>query len=245
MIKKNYNLWKKSYQSRKTYTNIWRTPFYKIAAKYLPTEKEAIIIDIGSGDGRFEKQFHLRNKYENLYLLDGNNETVERLKIKFKYTILYKVPNRLPFENSTVDYIFCSHLIEHLYYNEFYQLLKEIDRVLKKNGIFVVISPLLGKKFYNDLSHIRPYNPGIFFSYFCSIQKNRSHKVDFGKYSILELQYQHKAIINIEDGWGSESKSIDFLIQLLKLIFSKFKIRKYKRVGYILVLKKNETFIKK
>lgn len=96
---------------------------------------------------------------------------MERLKTKFKYTILYKAPNRLPFEKSSVDYIFCSHLIEHLYYNEFYQLLKEIDRVLKKNGIFVVISPLLGKKFYNNLSHIKPYNPGIFLDIFVQFKK--------------------------------------------------------------------------
>ncbi len=102
---------------------------------------------------------------------------------------------------------------------------------------------MLVKKFYNDLSHVRPYNPGVFLSYLSSIQKDRSHDMKFGTYSVVRLQYQYKAIINIEEGWGSEKKSLDFVIQLIKLILSKFRIKKYNRVGYILVMKKEREFI--
>ncbi len=132
MIKKNYNLWKKSYQARKRFTNFWRISFYKIAVKYLPADNELVIIDIGAGSGQFEESFQIIKKYKNLYLLDGNEETIKGLKSKYENAILYKAPEKLPFDNSSVDYIFCSHLMEHLYFDQLFNLLKEIDRVLKK-----------------------------------------------------------------------------------------------------------------
>lgn len=240
--KKNYGLWKDSYLSRKGFTNFWRIPFYKIAVKYLPTNKDAFIIDIGPGYGYFENSFRLQEKYKNLFLLDGNEETVKDLKTKYSNVVHYKIPDKLPFDDSSVDYIFCSHIIEHLYFEQLFKLLKEIDRVLKKEGILVIISPLLNKKFYNDLSHVRPYFPAVFKSYLCSIQTDRSHEMQFGIYSIERLQYQYKAATNIEEGWGSEIKSIDFVIQLVKLLLAKFRIKKYDKVGYLLILKKEKEF---
>lgn len=40
----------------------------------------------------------------------------------------------LPFDNETVDYIFTSHFIEHLYKNDAINLLENFYRVLKPNG---------------------------------------------------------------------------------------------------------------
>ena len=240
MMRKNYNLWKKSYQSRKNYSTTNPHLFFKIAAKYLPPNEKAIIVDIGAGNGKFEDYLKLVNKYKNLFLLDGNSETIENLKGRYKNAIPYRVPDKLPFESATVSYVICSHLIEHLYYQEFYKFLKEIDRILDKDGILVIISPLLWSTFYSDLSHVKPYNPDVFLRYLCQKTENRSHVAISQEYSILELIYRYTNI-DINEGWGSSSFIIDFLIQLLKKVLYKLRIQKYAKNGYLLVLKKNQN----
>ena len=211
-----------------------------MAAKYLPPNKNASIVDIGAGNGLFVDYLHLASKYENLSLLDGNNITVESLNKRFKNAILYKAPERLPFESHTVDYIHCSHLIEHLYYHELHQFLKEIDRTLKDNGIFIVSTPLLWDIFYNDLSHVRPYNPSVFLHYLSNISDNSSSPRISENYSALELVYRYEHFTRFSEGWGSAIMNVDFAIQLFKKILLKLKIHKYKKTGYTLVLKKNK-----
>lgn len=118
---------KKSYQQRKLYCTGNRNLFYDIAARYLPSDKNTIIVDIGTREGEFAQYLNLAKKYRNLFLLDGNDETVKNLQIKFNNAILYKVPGKLPFETATVSYVHCSHIIEHLYPKELYEVLREIE----------------------------------------------------------------------------------------------------------------------
>lgn len=46
-----------------------------------------------------------------------------------------------PFENSTFDYIFCEHLIEHLTYHEGLFMLRECYRILKPGGRIRIATP--------------------------------------------------------------------------------------------------------
>ena len=57
-------------------------PFFKISSKYLPSNRNSLIIDIGSGNGSFATYCNTSDKYMNLYLLDGNPVTVSKLKKK-------------------------------------------------------------------------------------------------------------------------------------------------------------------
>lgn len=229
--------WKKAYQSRKDYCTWDRRPFFKIAAKYLPRDKKSIIVDIGSGEGGFVNYLDLNNKYKNLYLLDGNSATIEKIKNTFANTLFYKAPQKLPFDDLAVSYIHCSHLIEHLNNHELYQFLKEIDRVLAKDGIFIISSPMLWRHFYSDLSHIKPYNPEVLMHYLCSESKNRTAEVISDKYSVLELAYRYWAL-EFDEGWGSDKYLIDFIIQIFKKFFSKLGMKRYTKNGYTIVLKK-------
>lgn len=236
-VVKKYKSWKKSYHFRKYYCTIDRRPFYAIAAKYLPADESAIIVDIGSGEGQFADYLNLANKYKNLFLLDGNSLTIENLKSRFKNAILYRAPEKLPSKSATVSYIHCSHLIEHLYSQELYQFLKEIDRVLGKGGIFVVNSPMLWSGFYSDLSHVKPYNPDVILNYLCCISKNRSAEIISENYTQLELVYRY-TILDFDEGLGSNLLPIDFILQTIKWFLSKLGIKKYTKNGYTLVLRK-------
>lgn len=232
-------IWRRLHQSRKNSLVQNRLPFFKITEKYLPSNEESIVVDIGSGEGNFANYLNLSARYKNLYLLDGSALTIDKINSKFKNAILYKAPQKLPFGNSTVTYIHCSHLIEHLTSNELYQFLVEINRVLAGDGIFVVSSPMLWKGFYDDLSHVRPYNPEVLINYLCKESKNRSAEVISEEYSILELAYRYY-ILEFDEGWGSHNFLIDSIIQVLKNLLSILSIRKYSRNGYTLVLKKGK-----
>lgn len=238
MLVKNYKKWKKRYQLRNLYSTNARTPFYDIASYYLPEDKNATIIDIGSGRGHFEEYLNLADKHKNLFLLDQNNTTIKSLRSKFKKVILYKAPDKLPFRDNSVSYVYCSHFVEHLYYHELYMLLKEIDRVLVKNGIIVINTPLLHSSFYSDLSHVKPYNPEVFIRYLCSKSGDHSADCISETYSVLALVYR-MVRVDVEKEWGSLLPLIDLLIRLLNIIFRKLKLKKYIKNGYILVLKKN------
>ncbi|GAH38463.1 unnamed protein product [marine sediment metagenome] len=239
MKKKKLNQWKETYELKNIYCTEKRFPFFKIAADYLPNKNNSLIVDVGTGDASFVDSLGLDKKYENLYLLDKNQSTIRELKKRFKNAILYKVPDRLPFDNKSVDFIHCSHLIEHLYYDEFYKFLKEIDRVMKINGVLVFSAPLYWEKFYGNPSHIKPYNPESIILNFCYGMKNLSNDEISESYSLLKLIYRYSKSNKTEEGLGSSLKSIDLLISFIKWIFSKlFKVYNYRKSGYTIVLKK-------
>lgn len=55
--------------------------------------------------------------------------------------IFLDAAKRLPFDNSTFDYIFCEHFIEHLTYEDGSRLLREAFRVLKPGGKVRLATP--------------------------------------------------------------------------------------------------------
>lgn len=237
LLLQKYKSWKRQYQFKKVYCTNDHRRFYDIAARYLPSNEDDVVVDLGAGEGQFVDYLDLDKRYKNIFLLDGHRSTVEKLKGRFNKAIIYKVPDKLPFENSSVSYLHCSHLIEHLYYDELYQLLKEIHRVLDKNGILIVSSPMLYSEFYNDLSHVRPYNPDVLLRYFCDKYKNASHDMISEGYSKLELVFRYRTL-DIDEGWGSNLIIVDFMIQLFKAVLSIFGVKRYSKNGYTVVLKK-------
>jgi len=69
--------------------------------------------------------------------------------------INFETMDKLPIENNSCEVIFCGHLIEHLNDKTNQKLFQEVHRVLKRNGIFRIITPDfdLYKKYYfqNDI----------------------------------------------------------------------------------------------
>ncbi|AIZ33481.1 class I SAM-dependent methyltransferase [Pseudomonas parafulva] len=57
------------------------------------------------------------------------------------------------------DVIFLSHLVEHLDPTQLLTLLKRLIDLLAPGGRLVLISPVLGERFFHDFSHVRPYYP--------------------------------------------------------------------------------------
>ena len=62
-------------------------------------------------------------------------------------------------ERGRVRLVFLSHLVEHLPPADLVLLIPRLCALLVPDGRLVLITPLLGERFFHDFSHIRPYYP--------------------------------------------------------------------------------------
>ncbi len=223
----------KKFKLRKKYSSGDREPFYDLAGAYLPSDVNAHIVDIGSGDNLFARHLKLFDKYKNIHLLDKFPKSEAGVKAK-----TYNAPDRLFFDDSSVDYIHCSHLVEHLYPNQLVEFMNELDRVLKNNGILIISAPMYWERFYDDLSHIKPYNPKVFINYLCqgSNTAERSNRLISSSYIMNELIFRYRVI------WGDDLVSkylfVNIIVKVIKYLFVKMGYRKYIKNGFTIVLKK-------
>ncbi|MDF2159407.1 class I SAM-dependent methyltransferase [Algoriphagus sp. CAU 1675] len=219
----------------KKYITHSREPFFEIAFKYIKSGSK--VLDVGPGNGSFSK-FCGRNDF---YLLDGNEDTVEILKKNYKNVYFGRIP-KIPFEDNKFDLIHCSHIVEHLYPNELYDFLKELDRTLNSGGYLVISTPLFWEGFYNDLSHIKPYNPKVFQKYLCMLKgANPSRKSISTRYEVIELKFRYR---NNYDRFNFVNfKRSNLINKFFELIFSRLSKNSFfflEKTGYTLVLKKHE-----
>ncbi|HWS48695.1 MAG TPA: methyltransferase domain-containing protein [Candidatus Methanoperedens sp.] len=65
---------------------------------------------------------------------------------------LVDLRHEFPNEDKSVDYIYCSHVLEHFEKDEAINILKEARRVLKKKGVIRIVLPDLSKmiKYYKS-----------------------------------------------------------------------------------------------
>jgi len=228
----------KKYSSfKKKYLTLDREPFFELASHYI-LKGNNIVLDIGSGEGDFFN--FLKNKgfeTSHLYLLDGNQATVKKNQALTEHSIFYLAPDKLPFEDHSVDFIHISHLVDNLAVNDFYNFLRELNRVLKAGACLVVSTPLLWPNFYDDLSHVRPYNPYVFFKYF--VQQGRHSRFDKieNNYKIEDLVYRYYEL-PLDEGWSSTAPFIDSFFITWRRLLRKLGFRRLKKNGYTLILKK-------
>ena len=77
------------------------------------------------------------------------------------------IENKIPFQNDTVDEIYTSHMLEHFYYREMVDVLKECLRILKPGGRIRIAVPdasIYISGYFNanefNVSHYCRYQPG-------------------------------------------------------------------------------------
>ena len=239
MLKKTKSL----HKIRERYATSLREPFFQLACDFLKDGDE-IHLDIGAGDGKFAEFVQEKNSSVNLFLLDQNEDTISSLKKKYddQKVIRYIVPTPIPFNNNTVSYIHCSHIIEHLNSDQLIQFFYECNRVLKKDGHLIFSSPLKWEGFYNDVTHVFPYGMQGIKTFFINDNKNFIHTntpLEKGSYIVLKETYRfNNKSYHYYEGLGSKIFIIDLFIYLIKKIFYVLKIYNYQKTGYTLVLKK-------
>ncbi len=210
-----------------------RDVFFDISKAYLNNESK--VLDIGAGAGAFIKYC----KREDFYLFDGNEESINELKKLYKNCFLGTLPH-LPFESGIFDLIHCSHVVEHLEPQVFYDTLKEMDRCLNKKGYLIISAPLMWENFYDDLSHIKPYNPNLFIKYLTKTKEiNLTREKISESYEMVDLKYRYHEVCYTEYFTSVKNNLLSKLF--LKLINLAYRcgIRRYIKSGYTIVLQKN------
>jgi ubiquinone/menaquinone biosynthesis C-methylase UbiE len=113
--------------------------------------KGKTILDIASGEGYGTNI--LSNYAKFATGVDIDNQTIELAKNKYKKSNLeYKVGSafEIPMNDNSVDVVISFETIEH--HDKHDEMLKEIKRVLKTDGILIMSSP--DKKNYTDIPNI-------------------------------------------------------------------------------------------
>ncbi len=109
-------------------------PWYKFALKLLPKANNEKVLDLGAGNGEFSYILNRFNK--NVFCVDYCRKYFKKLKKKGFKVYLHDFNKRLPFKDEYFDGVCCLEVIEHVVKAE--QFLAEINRILKKNGWFII-----------------------------------------------------------------------------------------------------------
>lgn len=114
------------------------------------------------------------------------------------------VRDGIPFEDNSVDEIYSAHFFEHLAKAEVVPVLRECNRVLKKNGKIEIIVPDLPRVLNNFIENL-DYGWGI-----DSVFGGQAHDGEFHKtgywdellYTLLSQNFYTNITINEMTGWN-------------------------------------------
>jgi len=144
-----------------TYKNKPKTNYPKQLVEYLFRSENRLfnsrlydkVLDLGSGRGDFLPAF-----WVNQFKVEGFDICPPSEELKAYNVTLGNLEKPLPYKNNQFDIVFCKSVIEHLYYPE--KLFKEVNRILKPEGAFVVMVPdwdSTKEIFYRDFTHRSPF----------------------------------------------------------------------------------------
>lgn len=132
------------------------------------------ILDIGCGDARF---FDIvKEKYKCSFYGYDIEKSCKKIVEKKGYTFLSKL-------NLSKKYNVISmfEVIEHLDYDNFIKMMKNVDKMLKKGGMLILSTPNFANveqlnHFWDNVQHIRPYNVEALKKYFGKTYSLKCHK---------------------------------------------------------------------
>lgn len=198
------------------------------------------ILDVGCGVGNF---ISFDPKH-----IEGIDQNDASLKIATKrgYKVRKGQVTSLPYKEQSFDGIFSGHVIEHLYPADALKMLSEFHRILKKDGVIVLKTPLMYSRFFNDLTHIRPYPPEAIMDYLMSTpQTSTQRTADTARreFEIVELEYRYDYLYypQLEPSRITSTflSRVVTTCKIISMILYKFGIRNYLvKNGFTIVLKK-------
>ncbi len=118
------------------------------------------ILDIGAGQGHGVVPLR-HNGFVNISAVDMDTFNFEKFERQYQVKCIKcdVSVQPLPFLSQSFQCILCMHLIEHLL--DPAQLLSEIYRILKPQGVLFIVTPDWRKQyrtFYRDPTHLHPYD---------------------------------------------------------------------------------------
>jgi len=101
--------------------------------------KDSTFLEIGSGDCSFS--ILVSDIVSKVYAVDVSQEIVKHNVLPKNLTLIINDGFKIGLHNESVDIAYSSHLIEHFHPEDIFDHLREIYRVLKPGGRYVIITP--------------------------------------------------------------------------------------------------------
>ncbi len=120
-------------------------------------------LDIGIGVGNLEKELVKKGIKLNLHGIDISPKAIKQIKREIKGSFYVSEIFKMPFKNNFFNVVIILDVLEHIYKKDNKRALKEVNRVLKKDGGLVISVPLnenlseLNKQNKNLNKHVREY----------------------------------------------------------------------------------------
>ncbi len=160
-------------------------------------EKKAKIFNLNNRLKRKSviKDYYRKNKQINIQFACGRIELPDFLNTELTGRVPVDISKKLPFPSNSVDIVFDSHVIEHLYYRHFLFFLKESYRILKKGGIHIIMTPSL-KYLFDALYNKNGFREILF----KSPELMFRHKLDPATFlnRYMHIYYGHRFIYDYE-----------------------------------------------
>ena len=145
------------------------------------------VLDLGCGEGDF-----VGLDKERIIGVDNNKNSIAICKNK-NLRVFYGQATRIPFEKDYFDGVHCSHLIEHLFPKDAHKMLSEVSRILKKGGVFTISTPILWEGFYNDFTHVKPYNPESILRYLLKRGQEKTFSNIKGQFKQVDFYWRYRS----------------------------------------------------
>ena len=113
-------------------------------------KKGSKILDIGCSTGNFAAQDH-----KNIVGVDIDADAIKIAKKRGLNAFQHDITKKLPFNSNSIDNVHCRHVLEHMKGPLF--LMKDIFRILKKNGRLVLMTDRMTDRFWDDYTHQKPF----------------------------------------------------------------------------------------
>ncbi len=216
----------KNQERKKNWKKIY---FYSYSYEKLHKKKN--ILDLGCGVGNF-----LKFGNGSIVGVDTNHESLKESK-KYSNRLVRGDILQLPFSSDSFDGINCSHVIEHLIPNDAYQLLVEMNRILKVGGILIISTPLLWEGFFEDFTHIKPYYPGAIMHYYGKDKFQTTKDEIDCFYEVEEIKWRY-AKVPLGSFLIPKAGLPNTFLLLLTQWLSNIGFGRYTKTGYTMILKK-------
>lgn len=161
-----------------------------------------VLLDIASGEGYGS---NLLAQYAKLvYGVDLSNEAIEHARNRYKRTnLVFKQGNAIsiPLDDKSIDVVVSFETIEH--HTKHHEMIKEIQRVLKEDGVLVISSP--DKLNYSDLPNVKNkfHLKELYYHEFKELISNNFIKSIFYNQKVFE-----GSIIALDENSGNYSKPL-------------------------------------
>lgn len=118
----------------------WHNRRFKEVKKFLISIKAKNILDIGCHGGIFTDKLYQQFRKSKIHGIDISKEAILFANRTY-HNIQFQVSRaeKLPFRKNTFDLVSCFEMLEHVERPQ--SVIKEVSRVLKKNGYFISMVP--------------------------------------------------------------------------------------------------------